>query len=442
MGLPIPKTKVVLKKYNNIYPLDVVNQPTVSVPFYLETVIDSTVADSLGRFAFKDLAMGTYHVYCTHPDFNPKDVHVAFAKDTSITVIMLAKTAAATVTGTVTVVSTTDGITIVRQPLPGCTVEVSRPMIYYYAVDQAAPAAVPGSLPSVSLRAVTDKNGAYTIAKIPLAYTNESWQVRTVNSGYTDGYESVSLANMRTDTVDFDLQKAYDNSVSDTVDGIIYTVATNKKVYTSGESVWSRYTVFNGTQSAVSFGPFSKNCEYEMTVTSGKTTIFALSDSTECLESLAPVYVKIKSLGKATKSFPAWYPPKNAASQSPLSATPYTIAARFRSDTYNATEVAVTIAVMKSTTPTLPETAVQRTTMVLRRSGNNVFLNLPFAQTVSMIVYRLDGSIEPAAGVSTSFTSGMHVLPVETRRLSAGIYLVKVTAGEFSTAFRVVKADR
>jgi hypothetical protein len=432
MSLPIPKVRIEVKK--QIATPIVVDQ--VSRPVPIEQPVCTTFTDSSGNFALKELGRGIYRLYCTHPDFNPATLGLTLSSDTAVAITMTATSAAAAVTGRVTEISVVSDIVSAGIPVEGCTVQVARPAIYI--TDAGGTASIEPGLSAVTLTTVADKSGMYAVPKIPIAYNGERWRITAIKNGYVTESRLVALYNMGTDTVDFAVQRSFINFNSDTVRGIIFTIATNKSLYTVGEGVTTRYTITNTTADPVTFSPFAMQCEYDMTVASADgTVLFRLSDVTQCLESFAPVEITVQPGQTVLKTFPVYYVPDftTIASQK----TPrLIIAARLRGEKYDETELSVGITVQRATTSALPAVPLHSNLPSISCAPvrNGVVLKLSGPQNVSLTVYSLDGKINRDCSFKKELSAGSHLFPFFSAG-PGGVYIVNIAAGHYSKAFKI-----
>ena len=433
MSLPIPKVQIEVKK--QITTPIIVDQVSRPVPF--EQPVCTTFTDSSGNFAVKALGRGMYRLYCTHPDFNPATLGLTLSSDTAVAITMTAASTSAAVTGRVTEISVVSDIVSAGIPVEGCTVQVARPAIYI--TDAGGTASIEPGLSAVTLTTVTDKNGMYAVPKIPIAYNGERWSVTAIKDGYFTESRLVALYNMRTDTVDFAVQRSFINVNSDTVRGIIFTIATNKSLYTVGEGVTTRYAITNTTADPVTFSPFAMQCEYDMTVASADgNVLFRLSDVTQCLESFAPVEITVQPGQTVLKTFPVYYVPDFTTITS-QKAQRLIISARLRGEKYDTSEVSIGIQVRNATTPLLPSALMSLSAPAITclpvRGG--IVLRTSNPQTVSLTVYSLDGRIHRDLSFKKELAGGSHNFSLYRSVKSKGIYIVNVTAGNFSKAFKI-----
>jgi hypothetical protein len=438
MSFPIPKVQIEVRK-QMVTPI-VVDQISRPVPF--EQPVCTTFTDSSGNFAVKALGRGIYRLYCTHPDFNPATLGLTLSSDTAVAITMTAASTSAAVTGRVTEISVVSDIVSAGTPVEGCTVQVARPAIYI--TDAGGTASIEPGLSAVTLTTVTDKNGMYAVPKIPIAYNGERWSVTAIKNGYFTESRLVALYNMSTDTVDFAVQRSFINVNSDTVRGIIFTIATNKSLYTVGEGVTTRYTITNTTADPITFSPFALQCEYDMTVASADgTVLFRLSDVTQCLESFAPVEITVQPGQTVLKTFPVYYVPDFAVIDKKNSPR-LIISARLRGEKYDTSELSIGIQVRNATTPLLPSTlmSLSAPTITCFPARGGIVLKTSNPQTVSLIVYSLDGKIHRDLSFKKELAGGSHSFSLYRSAKSNGIYIVNVTAGNFSKAFKISANSR
>jgi hypothetical protein len=434
MGLPVPKAQIIVTR--RVPTPGIVDQS--SRPVVSEQPVCTTFTDSNGDFAAKDLARGIYRLNCTHPDFNPVTLGLTLSSDTAVAITMTATSAAAAVRGRVTEVSMVSGMINTVKWVEGCSVQVARPAIF--VTDQGTATIEPG-LKEVVLTATTDKNGIYDFPTIPIAYNGEKWRVTAFKDGYVSETSLVALYNMQTDTVNFTFQRSFVNSASDTVRGIIFSVATDKVLYTIGEGIASRYAITNTTADTVTFSPFAMQCEYDMAVANpvGKI-IFRLSDVTECLESFAPVSITVKPGETVLKTFPVYY--LQEVSPSVVSGQIVKLlvfSARLRGEKYDETEVSVEIGVQNARTSVLSSVHARSSTpsIVCSPIRNGIVMNLSDPQTVSFTVYSLDGKINRDRSFKRELRAGSHFFPLTGTADPNRVFIVAVATGAYSKAFKI-----
>jgi hypothetical protein len=441
-SLPIVKAQVILKKRAAIaIPADAANA-IIAPP--LETPVDTEYTGTSGEFAFNDLSRGFYTFYCTHANFNGASQGLYLTVDTTISITMLDKTAFATVAGTVSEITRALDLSIIAKPIVGCTVVVQRPIIYY--LDQtSAPITDPGITPII-LKTVTNTAGAYEIPKIPIAYNGERWTVRAYKSGFTGTTKYVTLSNMQRETVNFESQQTFLNSNAKTIDGVLFSVATDKSVYAIGEGVSIRYSITNTSTKAVTFSPFSGNCEYDLiaATTAGKQ-IFRLSDNSVCLATLVAVTITVNPGETVTKTFPTYYLPDLGTSVfNNKAVAQLMVSARLRGSKYDSTEVPVSINVQPRFTAIQPISVGGEADRAISCSASRttMYLNLPTRQTVALTVYTLDGKVDRELTMKSELSSGSHLFAFNKSAHPAAVYIVQVNAGTYSKAFKIFGAVR
>ena len=108
----------------------------------------------------------------------------------------------------------------------------------------------------------------------------------------------------------FELIPLFSNRNSKNVDGIVYTVATNKQIYKMNEKIDIKYSIQNTTNRKVVYEGFSKNCEYEMTITTiNGYPIYTYSDHTNCMRMLSSITVDAHQT--VDQIFPSYYFPSS-----------------------------------------------------------------------------------------------------------------------------------
>jgi hypothetical protein len=222
------------------------------------------------------------------------------------------------------------------------------------------------------------------------------------------------------------------------VRGIIFTIATDKSLYVVGEGVTTRYAITNTTADPVTFSPFAMQCEYDMTVASADgTVLFRLSDVTECLESFAAVGITVQPGQTVVKTFPVYYVPDFTVIDKQNSPR-LIISARLRGEKYDETELSVGIAVQSARTSVLPLLPARpgAPAVACLPVWNGIVIKLSAPQNVSLTVYSLDGKINRDRSFKKELSAGSHLFPFFSAG-PGGIYIVNMTAGSYSKAFKI-----
>jgi hypothetical protein len=185
--------------------------PSVIIPIQPWQLVDSTRTSLQGVFAFKGNSSMSYQIRVSHPNYNNRTISLSPAKDTSLTILLVAKSSKARVTGTVWKACTGTGPCI-ASGVPGCTVTVT------------------STVPAESFQTVTLANGQYNFDSIPVYQNGGRITVTARKAGFSSQSVDTSIRNMMTTAVDFTLTEI----VISSKDTVIVTPAkpTSKDVLT------------------------------------------------------------------------------------------------------------------------------------------------------------------------------------------------------------------
>ncbi|MBN1578915.1 MAG: hypothetical protein JW913_20305 [Chitinispirillaceae bacterium] len=431
----VPKAKIYLT--STAIPLTVAESSAdlIVAPVFLR---DSTVTDTNGNYSFKNIEAGYYTLTCTHPDYRTVSLSAFVRKDTVINFTLIPADAYATVTGQVTLMKADAAKPV---PVEGCTVIVEKPQMGSIASSTSSATGI------VSLRAITGADGRYTIGKIPITANGEVWDVYAFYSGRII-IKHVALYNMRTDTVDFTFSVPYENSASINIDGVVFTTAADKYVYQEKNPVRIRYSITNTTTTTKTFGPFSQGCEYDLIVTGGADKeVYRASSQPICVDLLSEIVVKPGET--VAHDFPAWYisnVKQIAAAEAIVAPRSVTLkfSARLQGANYDNTPVGVPVTIELE-----PPVGAVKAARVAGRAAvsynarrERLTLNLDKAQTVTVAVYTLEGSVVPASTTAKRLTAGMHTLSLQNIPTSKGLYIVGVRGADFEKRFSALRAGR
>ena len=191
--------------------LAILNSPSAnaSIPVPGQVLLDSATTSSTGAFAFKPVSSpGAYQVSFDNPLYVSREISVSVISDTSFTVLLLAAGAHARVAGTVWAACTGYlGMPCILQPIPGCTVMVSKTSIVPIGVVPLN-TSIAYPIIAVAYTAVTDSLGRYAIDSIPLEVNGEAISVSARAAGYTAQTVDTTIRNNMPTTVNFSLAKA------------------------------------------------------------------------------------------------------------------------------------------------------------------------------------------------------------------------------------------
>lgn len=187
MSQPIGNAKVELWRSSMVY--DVQSSPVIGpVPFWQR--IDSTYTDGQGKFTFKPVNAENYQLRCSHSGYADNQVIVNTLRDTSVTISLVAASAKAQITGSVSEACHDPmGMPCIMSPIPQCTVTVTK------GSSLMEPALI------ASYTTVTNNNGQYTFDSIPVSKNGERITISATKKGYTTKSVDTLIRNTTTTTV-------------------------------------------------------------------------------------------------------------------------------------------------------------------------------------------------------------------------------------------------
>ncbi|MCX7726340.1 MAG: hypothetical protein N2053_05780 [Chitinispirillaceae bacterium] len=416
MSQPIPKAKIVITA--KALPL---SDESINVKSK-----DSTYTNEKGEYLFTGLSKGIYEMVCSHPDYRSVSCRISLSSDTIKNFVLVSKDAYASLTGTVTIISSFKD-ELAPIPVEGCTVVVSKndPNSSAFKSDTNI------------LKTLTDKNGRYLFEKIPITANGEIWFVKAYIKNYS-GIAKVQLYNMRTDTVNFTFQEEYENKDSIIVNGVIFKTAASKFIYTRKEPVRIRYSITNTTNDTVTFGPFSAGCEYDLIVKciEGDNTfdaespiIYKASQHLVCLDMIK--YLKVAPGQTITKDFPDWYFNEDyeTANILPRRYIVLRFYAKLNGEEYNYTAVGVNVKI--DLTPVSTTQKIEKVIDNIKVEKDAISLNIIKAQTISVTYYDLKGKVIPQLSFVKNVSAGKTLISIGNKNLSKGLYIVKIKGTDF-----------
>lgn len=427
MPKPLEKVKVYLMRMEQMYTVDDPEASTALYPVPYGT-IDSAVTDAEGRYGFSGYGDGQYRLSFVAAGYRGRVVNLALSTDTTIDVQLVPEDAAGAVSGTVSTVKCPSnplmGMPCVLEPLPGCTVTV-----YPADCGLIAPGPVPlakGAADLVPLcpgyTAVTDEQGAYMIEDIALSYNEYPVTVTARKAGYVTATTSATLSNTMTTRVDFQLESAYVNSASDTVDGVVFTVATERRHYRAGELLRVRYTVYNGSMATVTYH-FTSTCQFDMELTDdGGEVLYRYMDGRGCGDALTTIEL---GPGEAESfTFPSY---TIGGGVDTLTAAAHMIG-------YDRSRVSVNVGVGGATSAAAAPVGVKRDGPALGWSArrNVLTVTLDREGTVGLDVFRLDGRRIAKLSGRRLLKRGANTIGFPKDGLSGGVFVVRATGPDFA----------
>ena len=305
-GPAVVGAKVYLKSPNNLAILNSLTDAIVA-PIIYYPIIDSAVTDNGGAYSFAGHASGSYMVSISADNYQSYSTPgMALTKDTVLNTILLPVNATGSLSGVVSgygschYVNNIPLCTGLLAPLAGCSVTVAFPPILVTPLTAKRAATV---MP-LSLTTVTDNSGNYSFPSVPVTYANQPVTVTAFKTGYNQKSASLSLITSPNATQNFSLEISYTNSNTVEKNGMSFTIATDKAVYKTTDSVFARYTVEN-TSSAPETLLINPGCQYDMTIVKPpRDTLYQYLKLRACTDLIETIV--LQPTQTLTMDFPGW----------------------------------------------------------------------------------------------------------------------------------------
>jgi hypothetical protein len=402
------------------------------------TIVDSAVTNANGRYQFLSVKQGSYMLEFVAAGYQTRTVSVTVPPDTVMNVSLLTTNAMATIKGTVketfcTLPNPFNGSLCSVSPVPGCTVYVIFQIIMASSLNKktAADTTFLPAGPSYygPYMAITDNNGSYVIDSVPISYDYRSAIVMVRKDGYASDSKQVSLYPNSAVIADFMLVKQFTNARSNTVNGLTFTVATDKQTYQPYEQVRVRYSVINNTMATVTFNSFGCS-NFEMFVTNPLgDTVCTYPGPIECF-ALPPPIVLASGDTTSTEFVNFFY----YDTLNPLLVTGKVAG-------YDKTEVAVAVFLNSGGTPVKPPAAkpagLKQPLVSYSSLTKTLYVTIDKPQNVSIAAFSVDGKKIPQLSQARFFNSGSHAVPIGKAGCSASIVIVRVQGETFSSVKRI-----
>jgi hypothetical protein len=399
------------------------SQAIIAPPTY-STVIDSATTDGAGAFAFISHPVASYRVSASHADFASNALYIYLRSDTNITIKLVSATATGSVSGTV---SLDMGDLAVFVPVANCTVSAYLPSDMPIGILNAGAAGVALPVVPVAYRGVTDVNGSYTISGIPISQNGELAIVYPTKAGFTTPYVDTSLWNTVATPVNLKVKRSFTNVGNRIVNGITFTVGTDKLWYAVGDTLRVRYTIFNGSNTTYSFtgGP----CDYNFKLTDAAGSVVY---NYLYMRACPMIYVLPTNLAPGqtdTLDFSADYPlPQGYDS---LKVTAQLLA----SDTTKASAM-----IRFPGTPvvrTAKATVARTSAVTYAPAQQRLTISLSHGQYVNVNAYLLTGEKVEQLSARKFLSAGDHSYSMSRSRARAGVVLLRISGDDFSASKRI-----
>ncbi len=299
-------------------------------------------------------------------------------------------------------------------PLPNCTLSL------------AGPLGLPDKSKTIfRYQAVSDKNGHYSFDSVPLANDRDTFSIKSsLHPEYAaSDLQDIVLADAQASMVDFNLEISFSNTAITSNDSLSFTVSTDKKNYSVGDSIFASYTVQNKSTHSIPY-PYTPGCQFDLKMIGIRAdTFFALGQNRVCaaliaLDSLLP--------GKSAKTKFA-----GVAVTNKMDSVVTVIASTIFS--YKNSEAAIDVDIKRSTTEALHGLGGRQSQLqaISFTHDNKIALCLARGGEVSIALYTAAGQIIDRASSNVVLAKGIHVLQMPSN-LSKGLFIVQVKGETFS----------
>jgi hypothetical protein len=238
-------------------------------------------------------------------------------------------------------------------------------------------------------------------------------------------------------TIDFMLDADIDTGSAETiiVDGVAFTVRTNRSSYSPADSLRISYAVANGSMATVRFD-FTSGCQFDMTLGSGNDVLwYRYLNHRACTEALSAI---ILAPGESTTfSFPSMSPHSLFAAGAPPADSVLRVRAFMAGYPESAVSTDVTLAradIVSGKERSGPARSSVR--FAARRDGAS--LTIDRAQTVHIDAFLPSGRRIDALSRVAKLRAGDHVLPFSAHEIAAPVVLFRVRGDHFSLTRTVI----
>jgi hypothetical protein len=235
---------------------------------------------------------------------------------------------------------------------------------------------------------------------------------------------------MQTTTVDFDLQKSFVNRDTVVSGGVVYSIITEKKVYSQREYLRAKFVVHNQSNKTVKFGGVGPGhlCTYSMTLTDqNEKKVYSTTDNLGC-----PALYTEWDLKPGEKDSINFNPYFLGGDYTKLTVTGQMIGK-------DSTKVSVDVDVLKMMVASQPMSS--HTLLSKRVIFNSATSSLQFAlerpQNVRISAYLLNGKAVKELSSERFLAAGNHVVSFDRLRAMHCVLVVLVKGEDFSEIKRI-----
>jgi hypothetical protein len=230
------------------------------------------------------------------------------------------------------------------------------------------------------------------------------------------------------------------NTGSVTWKNATFTISTDKYIYYLTDSLLVSYSIINKSNSNITFGPFSGNCEYDLVISvkGGPEIYRESSDNSLCLRN--QVYVTVPSLGTITKSYPKFgYPSGIETFVALLDSIELTLSNQLRGAQYDSSRASVDIKIKRYPPSYIATPHLQKDNLSIQVINfNKLVIFSQSKEKTNIYVFAPNGKILSESCFSKILDIGNNIIYINKYIKNKGIYLLQVKTKSFEKTFKIV----
>lgn len=215
------------------------------------------------------------------------------------------------------------------------------------------------------------------------------------------------------------------NTRTDTIDGVLFTISTDKKYYSSGDSVRVRYRMKNGSMGTVLYD-FNTACPFDLQfVDSRGATVYSLLASRACLPDSS--HILLSPSAEKTESFAPV--PLNLKKEDSL-----TVKAQMAGYPLSTVQVKVRWESAATVPPVvaLEGRAGHKPVLEFNHETKMLIIRVDRAQRLTISAFILTGQKVNKLSCEKFLAPGTHLISFNNKKLADGVVVFKVEGNGFS----------
>jgi hypothetical protein len=211
----------------------------------------------------------------------------------------------------------------------------------------------------------------------------------------------------------------------DTVDGVIFTTATDKKIYSAGDSLRVRYRINNRSMATVLYD-FKTSCQFELQILGAKgDTVFSLPAPKDCTPEASQL--KLAPSGEMFTEFAAV--PLALKGNDTL-----TVKAQMAGYPLSGVQVKAIYRATSAQTAPLALEGIRsyKPTLEFNSETKMLIITVHRAQRLTVSAFILTGQKFNKFSCEKFLAAGTHQISFNNRKLAAGVVIFKVEGNGFS----------